>query len=85
MTTKLTEELARRLEGADAEEMVPVIVTVRPGADVSQLEHHGLVIERRFESIPSIAGTLKAAEAGGLAALDQVELIEPDDRGVHAL
>lgn len=85
MSTKLSPGLAERLEQADADDGVPVIVTLRPGADVSELERHGLEIRHRYESISSVAGTLKAGRAPELAALDEVELIEGDEPELRAL
>jgi hypothetical protein len=85
MTRKLEPEFAQRLDQADDEEAVPVIVTVQPGTDVSELEQRGLEIRHRYESIPSVAGTVPAGRARELAALDQVERIESDEGEVRAL
>jgi hypothetical protein len=85
MTRKLEPEFAERLEQADQEEAVPVIVTVRPGTDVAELEERGLKIRHRYESIPSVAGTMPAGKASALAALEQVERIESDEGEMRAL
>jgi hypothetical protein len=85
MSGKMTPDLARRVDAAGAEEGVPVIVTLRPDADISVLERKGLEIQRRAESAPIVTGTLKAGQAGALAALDEVELIESDEGEMRAL
>jgi hypothetical protein len=85
MIEKMSSELADRLDAADPEEGVPVIVRLRPEADVSLLEDHGLQIRHRYETMPSVAGTLTAGHASELAALDEVELIESDEGEVRAL
>jgi hypothetical protein len=82
---KMSPELAHRLDAADTDERVSVIVTLRPDADVSMLERHGLEIRHRYESVPSVAGTLRAGKANELAALDEVKLIESDEGEVRAL
>ena len=60
MSKKISEELARRMEEADALEPgreIPVIVTVSAGADIKALEQRGLKVQRVFESIPAVSGT----------------------------
>jgi hypothetical protein len=84
MSTKISEELATRLEEAEAQAAMPVIVTLKPGAEVTELEHKGLKVRKVFESISAVAGTLTPAAAPGLAELEQVEKVEYDGE-VHAL
>jgi hypothetical protein len=55
-----------------------VIVTLAPDAGPARLEQAGLSIERRFELIPAVAGTIAAGSIPALARLDAVELIELD-------
>lgn len=81
MTTKVSDELLKQLGEAEREEpqrKIPVIVTIKAGADPTTLEQKGLVIQRIFESISAISSTLTAAEVNELAQLDQVEVIEYD-------
>ena len=81
MTTKVSDELLKQLEEAEKEEPqreIPVIVTIKAGADPTTLEQKGFRIQRIFESISAISSTLTAAEVNELAQLDQVEVIEYD-------
>jgi hypothetical protein len=81
MTTKVSDELLKQLEEAEKEEPqreIPVIVTITADADPTTLEQKGFRIQRIFESISAISGTLTAAEVNELAQLDQVEVIEYD-------
>lgn len=86
MSGKITEELARRLAEADAEPdvQIPVIVTLSAGADPTTLEQQGFSVQRVFENIPAVAGTLTVAGARALADVDQIETIEFDGEA-HAL
>ena len=85
MADKMSRDLGERFEKAGQEEAVPVIVTLRRGADVSAFELEGFEIRHRYESIPAVAGTLKAGKAERLAALDEVSAIESDEGEVRAL
>jgi hypothetical protein len=81
VTTKVSDELLKLLKEAEREEPdreIPVIITVKAGTDRAALEAKGFRIQRVFEIISAISGTLTAAEANELAQLDQVELIEYD-------
>jgi tripartite-type tricarboxylate transporter receptor subunit TctC len=82
MSTKISNALSRRLNEArttDPQREVPVIVTIKAGTDLAALEQNGLKIQRSFQNIPAVAGTLAAADVNALAQLDQVEKIEPDE------
>jgi hypothetical protein len=85
MTEKMTPGFAQRLETASEDERVPVIVTLRPGTDVSAFEDEGLEIRHRYDSITAVAGSLKAGVATQLAARNEVERIESDEGEVRAL
>jgi hypothetical protein len=80
MTNKISPELARFLADLKGvpETEVPVIVTLVPDAGTTELEVAGLCIERRFELIPAVAGTIAASDLPALARLESVELIEFD-------
>jgi hypothetical protein len=82
MSAKISNALSRRLNEArttDPQREVPVIVTIKTGTDLAALEQNGLKIQRSFQNIPAVAGTLAAADVNALAQLDQVEKIEPDE------
>ena len=64
---------------ADPQKEIPVIVTVKTGADLAALEQKGLKIQRTFQNISAVAGTIPAAEVRALAEADQVETIEYDE------
>jgi hypothetical protein len=80
MDNKISPELARFLTEPKRhpKARVPVIVTLAPDAKPAGLEQAGLNIERRFELIPAVAGTIAASDIPALARLDAVELIELD-------
>jgi hypothetical protein len=81
MTTKISDELLKQLnEAAVAEPQreIPVIVTVTAGTDPALLEEKGLKIQRTFQNISDIAGTLTVAEVDPVAALDSVVAIDYD-------
>jgi len=80
MTAKIDDELLKRLEKAEPQQEIPVIVTVKPGADLSGLKQKGLKIEHTFDHIPAVSGTLTAAIANDVAQSDQVESIEYDGK-----
>jgi hypothetical protein len=87
MTTKMNEALSRQIEEAktvEPEREIPVIVTVRPGSDLSALEQQGVKIQHIFKNISAVRGTLTPAVANQVAGLEIVELIEYDGE-VHAL
>ncbi len=82
MSGKISDGLLKRLDETSITEPqreVPVIVTLRGGADLAALEQKGLKIQRAFANIPAVAGTLVAADVNALAELDQVETIEYDE------
>ena len=81
MAAKMSDELTKLLERVgkiEPQQTIPVIVTVTPGANLTMLEQKGLKIQRIFEHISALSGTLTAAQANELAQLDQVENIEYD-------
>ena len=81
MAPKISDELRKRLEEVEkteAQQAIPVIVSVTPGTDLTALEQNGLRIQQIFENISAVAGILNATQANQLAKLDQVELIEYD-------
>ena len=81
MAAKISDELTKRLEEAGKigpQQTVPVIITVTPGADLTALEQKGLRIQRIFENISAVSGTLTASQANELAQLNEVEHIEYD-------
>jgi hypothetical protein len=82
MSTKITAELLKRLDEAaitDPQREIPVIVTIRREADLAGLEQKGLKIQRTFQNISAVAGTIPVAEVNALAELDQVEAIDYDE------
>jgi hypothetical protein len=88
MTTKMNEALSRQIEEAktvEPEREIPVIVTVRPGSDLSALEQQGVKIQHVFKNIPAVQGTLTPSVANQVAELEVVERIEYDGKDVHAL
>lgn len=78
MSAKIGEELARRLAEADPEAEVPVLVTLKPGADPAALQRGGMKVGRSFQAIPVVAGTVRADRVRQLAELGEVELIDYD-------
>jgi len=84
MATKFSDEFSRRLQTAEPEAGMPVIVTLRPGADVAELTRKGLEVNSVFENISAVAGTVTPRAARELAELEDVELVESDGE-VHAL
>jgi hypothetical protein len=83
MSSKISNALSSRLSEAattDPPREIPVIVTVKTGADLATLEQKGLKIHHTFQNIPAVAGTLTASDVNALAELDQVEKIEPDEK-----
>lgn len=89
MTTKISDELMNRLEEIEAEEAgnmssqreISVILTIEPDADLTALEKKGFKLERKFEHIPAVAGTLPANKEKVMSfadELDQVQSIEYD-------
>jgi len=81
MATKISDELLKRLNEAavvEPQREIPVIVTVTAGTDPALLEEKGLKIQRTFQNISDIAGTLTVAEVDPVAALDSVVAIDYD-------
>ena len=81
MSAKIRGELFKRLQEAEKSEPqqeVPVIVTITAGADLAELERKGLKIQRVFEAISAVSGTLTVSEITEIAQMDQVETIEYD-------
>jgi len=87
VSAKISEAFARMLEEAYAEapeKEIPVIVTITAGSDVETLARKGLKVQRVFENVPAVSGTLTATEVRELAEVEQVEKVEYDGE-VHAL
>lgn len=85
--TKIKPSLAQRLPAMTLDrpdDAIPVIVTVRPGADPAAMETRGLKVDRALESVSAVAGTVSAGDIEALAALDEVRAIEYDGE-IHAL
>jgi len=81
MNAKVSDEFLKQLEETEREDPqreIPVIVTIKAGTNVDTLKQRGLRIQRLFENISAISGTLTAAGIKNLAQLDQVVLIEYD-------
>ena len=81
MTTKISDELLKRLnEAATAEPQreIPVIVTITAGTDPAVLEEKGLKVQRTFHNSSDVAGTLTVAAVNPVAALDSVVAIDYD-------
>jgi hypothetical protein len=82
MSAKISANLLKRLDEAaiaDPHREIPVIVRVRRGADLAALEQKGLKIQRTFQNIADVAGTIAVAEVNTLAQLDEVEFIDSDE------
>jgi len=81
MPSKLDPALRARLDElarTDPDQLVPLIVTLTPGADASTLRAKGLRIEQQFPIISAVAGRMTARQALDLAALDDVVRVEYD-------
>ena len=81
MTTKISDELLKRLDEAtiaEPQQEIPVIVTITSGTDLAVLEEKGLKIQRTFQNSSDIAGTLTVAEVNPVAELDSVVAIDYD-------
>ena len=79
--TKIQPSLVQRLAAMTPDrrhELVRVIVTVSPGANISALESRGLKVERAIQSVSVVTGTVSAGDVEGLAALDDIRAIEHD-------
>jgi hypothetical protein len=79
---KVSPEVRRRVTSGEKE--VPVIVTVAPGTQRTDLEGHGLMHARQFESISAAAGTVTREGLGKLESSPEVDRIEYDGE-MHAL
>lgn len=62
---------------ANPQQEFPFIVTLKPGASPSILESR-VKVQRSFESIRAVAGTMTLQKALELAKLDAIEHIEYD-------
>jgi len=83
MGTKIDAELSNRLreaESAEPQREIPVIVRLREGADIAELERRGLRVQGRYESIPAVYGTIAASAMSRVEALDSVVQMEFDGR-----
>jgi hypothetical protein len=82
MSAKISANLLKRLDEvaiADAHREIPVIVKVRTGADLAALEQKGLKIQRTFQNISAVAGTIPVGEVNTLAEVDEIESIDYDE------
>ncbi len=86
MTAKIDVELQNQIKSAqsDPQREIPVIVSLAAGANIEKLAQRGLKINRIFDAIEAVAGTLTAAEINALSKWDQVNRIEYDGE-MHAL
>ena len=81
MGDKLDQPLTEALAGADdpaLEQTLPVIVTLRPGNDAASFSTNEMRIERAFESIAAVSGTVRLADLAKLEADERIEKIEFD-------
>ena len=82
MPEKISASVLKRLNEAAAEDPqreIPVIVTIGTGTDLATLEQKGLKIQRTFQNISAVAGTIPAGAVHALAELDRVETIDYDE------
>lgn len=87
MSRKVSQELAAEVDNAretQPDREIPVIVTIRPGGELTELKQKGLHVRQVFDNIPSVAGTMKASDIDQLAESEQVQIIELDSQA-HAL
>jgi hypothetical protein len=88
MADKLKHDLRRRLEALskdDPNTHLTFIVTLRAGANSASVAKEGMQIEQRIDEPPLLIGTMTPAQALAVARLDNVALVEQDERGVHAI
>ena len=81
MSAKISDDLLQRLQAAektDPRHEIPVIVTVTAGADLSDLVRKGFKVNRVFERISAVSGTISAAGVKALAQSPQIEAVEFD-------
>jgi hypothetical protein len=82
MSAKISANVVKRLDEAaitDRHREIPVIVTIRRGADLAALEQKGLKIQRTFQNVSAVAGTIPVGEVNTLAEVDEVEAIDYDE------
>jgi hypothetical protein len=65
-------------ESDDPNHVEAVIVTLAPDADVAQLKHTGMHIERTMRNLPIVTGKIDAAALHALSLLDGVVRVELD-------
>jgi hypothetical protein len=88
MADNLKLDLRRRLEALskdNPDRRLTFIVTLRPGANSASVAIEGMQIEQRIDEPPLLIGTMTPTQALAVARLDNVALIEQDERGVHAI
>ena len=88
MADKLKLDLRRRLESLskdDPNTRLAFIVTLRAGANSASVAKEGMQIDQRIDEPPLLIGTMTPAQALAVAGLDNVALVEHDERGVHAI
>lgn len=79
MQGKITPQVqahADRIAATGNGEGVPVLVTFLSGSDPKVLEEQGLVIRQVWKGISAAAGRIAPEKLAGLAALEEVRLIE---------
>ena len=88
MADTLEFDLRRRLEALsknDPDTRLSFIVTLRAGANSASIAKEGMQIEQRIDEPPLLMGTMTPKQALAVAGLDNVALVEQDERGVHAI
>lgn len=81
MTTQLSGEVLQHCEAAERTgslRPIPVIITLSDWGRRSELEALGMRVAFWFERISAAAGTVTAAQARAIAALDHVQSVDFD-------
>lgn len=80
MSAKIGEELSQQLKDIEeaSEEELPVIITVKEGANLAALKEKGLKVQHTFDIINAVSGTLPAAAIRSVARLAEVQHIDYD-------
>ena len=88
MADTLKLDLRRRLEALSKDNpdtRLGFIVTLRAGANSASIAKEGMHIDQRIDEPPLLIGTMTPTQALAVARLDNVALVEQDERGVHAI
>jgi hypothetical protein len=67
-----------RAESNNPDHVEAVIVTLAADADVAQLKHTGMLIEKTMRNLPIVTGKIDAAALSALSLLGSVVRIELD-------